>query len=149
MQFLQVVERGVGSFQDVPSPVIPGVLLQAENTSSGRHELPDTGSLHRRFCLRVECRFDHRQQRNFHRHATFFNLFNDMEQIRPAAFGNAFDMGAVTGKTLLMQAGQAGIGFRQLETFAYPRPKIFFRFSLLDRQRGYRITDLEVGFSTV
>ncbi len=62
MQELQVVERGTRGLDDVTTPVVPPVLLQAEARAGAGNELPEARGARARIRERLEGAFDHRQQ---------------------------------------------------------------------------------------
>ena len=81
MQFLQIIQCGLGGGGHIATTVIPVILLQAVVFAGGRNELPDTGGFGVRIGLRIEGAFNHGQQGDFHRHAARFDFINNMKQV--------------------------------------------------------------------
>ncbi len=101
MEFLQVVESGAGGCEHIAAVVAKGVLLEVEIIAGGRHELPHTGGLGAGHGLRVERALDVGQQCQLGRHATAFQLFNDVEQVFAGPLGHALHVVGAAGVPLL------------------------------------------------
>ena len=93
-------------------------------TAGGRHELPQAGCADRRFRLRDEGAFDHRQQGQLGRHAALFDFVDDVEQVFVTAAQRAFDAGRIGGVLAFEAADQIGVDFIHLEAFADALPDI-------------------------
>ena len=75
---LQIVERCRRRGDDIAPLILPPVLVEVIAFAGGRDELPQAGRLGARKGRRIEGALDHRQQSQFHRHATLFQFLDDV-----------------------------------------------------------------------
>ncbi len=92
VELFQIIERAIGRGNDVAPLVEPPVLFHAVDLAGRRHELPDARGAASRIRHRIECAFDHRQQRDLHRHPALFHLPDDVVQVAPAALDHPRDV---------------------------------------------------------
>ena len=89
-----------------------------------RDELPQAGSVGTRIGHRVERAFDHRQQREFGRHAACFEFLDDVVQIGAAALDHAAQRIRPVQVPLLVVQGQVVVQVGHRETVAQTDPQI-------------------------
>ena len=92
LEYLQIVQCGVGCGIHVAPAIVPPVLLQTVAASSGRDELPHARGAARRVGKHVERAFHDRQQCQFARQAAQFDLRDNEVQIRPRAVDDALQV---------------------------------------------------------
>ena len=124
MQFLQVVQSGIGCSSDITAIIYPPILLQTKMFTSSRHKLPNTRGFAARVCLRVKSAFYHRQQSDFSRHTAFLYFFYNVEHIALATFYHALYVVWTRCIPFFMCAGERGFNIRQFITSFYPHPHV-------------------------
>src|SRR5471032_1934958 len=92
VQALQIGQGGVGRGDDAAAVILEGGLFEVQVATRARHELPHAGRVGARQGVRVVGRFDEGQQRQFGRHAAFFQFGDDVEQIQRGARRGAGDV---------------------------------------------------------
>ena len=124
VELLQIVERAVGCRDHVTPLVEPPVLLQAEMLAGRRNELPDAGGAAARIGHRVVCALDHRQQRDFGRHAALLDFADDVVEIAATAFDHPRHVVRTRRVPRFGSLDLGGIEIRQHEPLPNARPQI-------------------------
>jgi hypothetical protein len=136
---LQVVERGIGRGDDVAALVEPGVLLQLVGLAGGGDELPHAERARRGIGQRIEGALDHRQQRQFGRHAALFEFLDDVVQVAPAALDDALQQVRAVQVPGLAVGHQRAVEVGHREAVAHALPQVVGRRGQVDGGDGLRV----------
>ena len=134
----QVIECCAGRGQDIAAVVAKDVLLEGKVASGARHELPHARSARARQGLRIERALDERQQRQLGRQIAFLHLFDDVEQVAPAAFGHALYVFRLAGVVILALAHKVVVEVGDAEAVAHALPEIGLRHAVVEIDRDFR-----------
>ena len=98
MQFLEVLDGGLGRGIDVATAIIGMVALQPVIGSGGGNKLPDSGRLGGRHDIGLKGTFHDGKQGNFARHILLLHQLDDGIKERLRAILRTFEIGGMIGK---------------------------------------------------
>ena len=123
VELFEVIERRVGGRHDVAPAVVPEILLQPVVLAGRRYELPDARRVRAGVGDGVVGAFDDGQQRDFARHATLFDLLDDVIEVAAAALDGARDVIGALGKPFFLLGDERARHVGQAEAGAYALPQ--------------------------